>query len=95
MKILTKSTKTKGQIIRYVFESDEEYSDYINNLSKVRDNAGEQIKETVDELIELFKDYYTPQSPYEDNKPVVTVFENHTLTLAALIWPVIYFGNSQ
>lgn len=76
-------TRTKGVVIRYIFDDIEEYNLTMENLhSTERILENEKCKEDIRELITLFQNYYVPESPYCDNKPAVTVFENHLLTIA-------------
>lgn len=77
---------SKGLVIRYVFEDEAEYQTYMEYLSSIERCFDEEKKENIHNLIDLFSHYYDPHSQYEENRPVVTVFENHMLTIAAQLW---------
>lgn len=83
MNIKRVDTRTKGVVIRYIFDDIEEYNLTMENLhSTGRILENEKCKEDIRELITLFQDYYVAECPYCDNKPAVTVFEDHLLTIA-------------
>ena len=83
MTIKKVDTRTKGVVIRYIFDDVEEYNLIMENLkSTERILENEKCKENIEKLITLFKSYYDAESPYCDNKPAVTVFEEHLLTIA-------------
>ncbi len=88
MDIFKKKTR-KGLVIRYVFDDEDEYNNLIDAITSICDKMPEDDKKDIEELIKLFKDYYNPQSEYAEGKPSVTVFEDHLLTLAVLVWNVI------
>lgn len=92
MDIFKKKTR-KGLVIRYVFDDEGEYNNLIEVITSICDKMPEDDRKDMEELIKLFKDYYNPQSEYAEGKPSVTVFEDHLLTLAVLVWNILPIYN--
>lgn len=88
MEIERKNT-SKGLVLRYIFEDMNEYNEWMKSLEDICNNEiRENKKEDLNKLIGLFKDYFEENNKYT-SKPTVTVFENHILTVAALLWVVM------
>ena len=84
MKIETKKTRQKGIIVKYVFDDEKDYNDFMADLNIISKHVDDQ--KGMNEVISLFKDYYHASDPYSDNKPTVIVYQDHLLTLAIILW---------
>lgn len=85
MFIQKKNTK-KGVVIKFVFDDTKEYNLYLDHLTKLSQSSFEWIADTIKDVLDLFKEYYTESDSYCENKPAVVVFEDHLLPIASLIF---------
>lgn len=88
MYVTTVNTR-KGLVIRYVFEDVEEYQCELEWLEDIAKNRiAVDYREDIEDVIQLFKEYYDESNIYCDGKPAVTIFENHIYKIGALIFVI-------
>jgi len=87
MEIISKRTKNKGFVVKYIFDDEEEYSLYVKAMEIILNKLPkEEDRNRYAEIINLFKNYYTQSDPYSKNKPTVTISEENIPILAMTIW---------
>lgn len=87
MEIISKRTKDKGFVVKYIFDDEEEYSLYVKAMEIILNKLPkEEDRNKYAEIINLFKNYYTQSDPYSKNKPAVTISEENVPILAMTIW---------
>ena len=77
-------TNDNRVVIKFVFDHAEEYDltlDFLKELSE--DFPKVKRKEPV-YIIDLFKKYHKPEDKYCEDRPTVTVFENHFIDIARI-----------
>lgn len=86
MYVETKRT-SKGHVVRYVFDTIEEYKILMDNLDAIaKSEIFKNKEENLKSIIDLFHDYYDKSNKYCDGKPAVTIFENHIFKIGALLF---------